>query len=464
MQTILLIDDDLAVIASLTLLLKQAGYRVLKATSPQEGLKILAKEPVGLVLQDMNFTPRQTSGEEGMALLAQVKAAHPRVPVVLMTAWGTIAMAVAGVQAGAADFITKPWTNQQLLQTVRTTFGLAAVDQPNVLNRHELDQRYDLQHIIGQSPKLLRVLEIIGRVAPTEAPILITGESGTGKELIAEAVHRNSRRRDKELVRVNLGSVPASLFESELFGHVKGAFTDAKFDRKGRFETADGGTLFLDEIGDLDFGCQVKMLRVLQDRVFEPVGSSKSRTADVRIVSATNRNLSEMIAKGTFREDLLYRLNLIAVHLPPLRERKEDIPLIARHFLDYAAKVYRREKMHIAEPALRWLQQQKFPGNIRELKHLIERSVILSPSSTLDVEDFLAGIRMEQSTAELSPADEPIPPLGAMSIEDMEKAMILKALEQHQGNLTKVAEALGISRFALYRRLEKHQIRTNPPA
>jgi DNA-binding NtrC family response regulator len=457
---ILVVDDDAAVLTSLSLLLKQAGYEAKKASSPTEALKVLETEKIQVVLQDLNYSARQTTGEEGLELLRNIKSKHPQIPVILMTAWGSIALAVDGLKAGASDFITKPWTHQQILQSVKTALGLSEVASPNNLSRKELDSRYNFSNIIGEDPKLLKILEIIARVSQTDAPILITGESGTGKELIAEAIHLNSPRKANPLVRVNLGSVPSSLFESELFGHVKGAFTDAKADRKGRFEMADKGTIFLDEIGDMDFGCQVKLLRVLQDRTFESVGASKSKTVDVRVVSATNRNLTELVSKGEFREDLLYRLNLIALHLPPLRERKEDIPLIAQHFLNLAMKVYHREAMKISDNALKWFKTQTFSGNIRELKHLIERAVIISSHVVLDVEDFQNAVSLSQTQTSSINLDieDKLPPVGSISLEEMEKGMIIKTIKHHQGNLQKAADDLGLSRFALYRRMEKYGI------
>ena len=336
---ILIIDDDLAVTASLALLLKQAGFASLAASSPDEAIEVLRRQPCQLVIQDMNFS-RRTSGEEGLALLQRIKALTPGLPVVLITAWGSINLAVEGMKAGAADFVTKPWTNQQMLETVKTTLGLVAsrgTAADHAATRDELDARFDFGQLVGRDPKMLRVLQLLGRVAPTQASVLITGESGTGKELIAEALHRNSPRADRAFVKVNLGGISSSLFESEMFGHVRGAFTDARADRKGRFELAHGGTIFLDEIGDLDPASQVKMLRVLQDRTFEVLGSSQRREVDVRVVSATNRALPDMVARGEFREDLLYRINLITVHLPPLRERPDDIPLLASRFLQAAA-------------------------------------------------------------------------------------------------------------------------------
>ena len=320
--------------------------------------------------------------------------------------------------------------------------------------REKLDEQYRFPDLIGNDPKFLRLLEVIGRVAATDASVLITGESGTGKELIAEAIHRNSTRANKAFIKVNLGGIPAQLFESEMFGHVKGAFTDARADRKGRFELADGGTIFLDEIGDLDASAQVKLLRVLQDRTYEVLGSSVTRSVNVRVISATNRNLAEMVASGQFREDLLYRLNLIAVHLPPLRERAGDIPRIAQHFLQTMAQVYRRTRLRISHDALHWLQALPWPGNIRQLKHLIERTILISGKDVLEVQDFRLPLEMEGG----EPSKDALPQVGAMTLEEMEAAMIRKALTHHHGNISRVAEALGMSRAALYRRLEKFGI------
>ncbi len=462
-QPILIVDDDPSVTASLVLLLKQAGYASRSAACPVEALALMESEAFAMVLQDMNFS-RQTSGEEGLQLLRAIKARKPQLPVVLITAWGSIELAVQGVRAGASDFITKPWTHQQILQAVRTALGLAEVNSAKPQNktptREELDARYDFGDLAGGDSKFLRVLELIGRIAATDASVLITGESGTGKELIADAIHRNSPRRPAPLVKVNLGGIPATLFESEMFGHVRGAFTDAKQDRKGRFEMADGGTIFLDEIGDLDPGSQVKLLRVLQDRTYEVLGSSQTRTVDVRVVSATNRNLAEMVAHGQFREDLLYRLNLIAIHLPSLRERPDDIPLIAARFLENLAKVYRRATLTIHDAALRWLQQQPWPGNVRQLRHVIERALLISGKDRLEKEDFEMTMAMDARADSREDDQDALPQVGAMTLDDLEKAMILKAMKHHGGNISRVADALGLSRAALYRRFEKFGIKT----
>ncbi len=453
---ILIVDDDPSITASLALLLKQAGHSSHAAASPAEALAWLEAHPCDLVMQDMNFT-RRTTGEEGLDLLAKIRALRPTLPVILITAWGSIQLAVQGMKAGATDFITKPWTHEQIVQTVRTVLGLAAstavADQP-VASREELDATYDFGHLVGEDPRLLRILQMIGRVSATDASVLITGESGTGKELVADAIHRNSRRRSAPFVKVNLGGISASLFESEMFGHVRGAFTDARHDRKGRFEMAQGGTIFLDEIGDLDPASQVKLLRVLQDRTYEVLGSSQKRTVDLRIIAATNRNLGDMVARGEFREDLLYRINLITLHLPSLRERRDDIPILATRFLRTVGQVYRREDVRLGADAMAWLKQQPWPGNVRQLKQGIERTVLVTDKDVLDAHDFQLTADMEPREAER----DVLPPVGSMTMDEIEKAMIVKSLKHHNGNISKVAQALGLSRAALYRRFEKYEI------
>ena len=452
---ILIVDDDRSVTASLSLLLKQAGHPSVAAGTPDEGLELLARQPYRLVIQDMNFS-RRTSGEEGLDLLRRIKAAAPAMPVILITAWGSISLAVEGMKAGASDFVTKPWTNAQMLRVVETALGLiestAHGEEPS-LSREELDARYDFGQLVGIDPGLLQLLQIVGRVAATDASVLITGESGTGKELVAEAIHRNSRRRTKPFVKVNLGGISSSLFESEMFGHTRGAFTDARSDRKGRFETADTGTIFLDEIGDLDSASQVKMLRVLQDRSFEVLGSSQRREVDVRVVSATNRPLAELVRRGEFREDLLYRINLIAIHLPALRERPDDIPILSNHFLQTVAQVYRRERLSLSPAAARWLQAQPWPGNVRQLRQRIERAVLVSTRDVLEIDDF-----RETAAMEAKDPGDPLPAVGSMTMDEIERAMIVKSLKHHAGNISKVADSLGLSRAALYRRLEKYEI------
>ena len=452
---ILIVDDDPSVTASLGLLLKRHGHPTRTAKSPEEAVAVLREQEVDLVLQDMNFS-RSTTGEEGLELLAEIRRLRPRLPVILITAWGSISLAVEGMKAGASDFVTKPWNNAQLLQSVETALSLAsqAGERTAPPSREELDRRHDFRGLVGTDPRFLKLLELVARVAPTDASVLITGESGTGKELVAEALHGNSRRKGGPFVKVNLGGISSTLFESEMFGHVKGAFTDARADRKGRFEMADGGTIFLDEIGEIDPPSQVKLLRVLQDRSYEVLGSSHTRTVDVRVISATNRDLAELVEKGQFREDLLYRLNLIAVRLPPLRERRGDVPLLARHFLDLCAKTYRRSPVAITDRAVAWLQDQPWPGNIRQLKQTIERAVLVLDGDRLDVTDFVAISGLEAREAARGGTALPSP--GSMTLDEMEKAMIVKCMRHYEGNVTRVAEALGLSRAALYRRFEKY--------
>jgi two-component system NtrC family response regulator len=452
---ILIVDDDASVCASLALLLKQHGYRTATAQAPQEALELIRAERPSLVLQDMNFS-RQTSGEEGLDLLERIRNEEPALPVILMTAWGSISLAVEGMKRGAADFVTKPWSNANVLQSVETALKLvhAKVEGRESLDRAELDEKYDFSNIIGSDPKILRMLDLIGRVATTDAAVLITGESGTGKELVAEALHRNSRRRGGPFVKVNLGGISSTLFESEMFGHVRGAFTDARQDRRGRFETADGGTIFLDEIGELDQSSQVKLLRVLQDRTYEVLGSSRTRTVDVRVISATNRPLHELVQRGEFREDLLYRLNLINIHLPPLRDRRGDVARLANHFLRLANEAYGADVASLSARAMEWLRTQTWPGNIRQLRQTIDRAVLIRGGRELDVNDFFA-LRDAAGTPR---GDDALPDAGTMTLDEMERRMIEKCMKHYDGNVSRVAEALGLSRAALYRRLEKHGI------
>jgi DNA-binding NtrC family response regulator len=378
--------------------------------------------------------------------------------VVLLTAWGSIELAVRGIKQGAADFVTKPWGNTQLLQSIRTVLSLAesrASTGERIPRRDELDERWDFGALLGEDPALLRLLELVGRVAATDASVLITGESGTGKELVAEAIHRNSPRAGRPFVKVNLGGISSTLFESEMFGHVQGAFTDAKAARPGRFELADGGSIFLDEIGEVELSAQVKLLRVLQDRTYEVLGSSSTRRVDVRVISATNRDLGAMVAAGSFREDLLYRLNLIAVELPPLRRRAGDVPLLARAFLDQCAERYGRDGMRLSPPAVEWLRVQRWPGNVRQLRQVIERAVLVTEVEMLEPSDLAELARLD--AAALSADD--LPAAGSVTLEELERRMIEKCLSRYQGNVSQVARALGLSRPALYRRCEKYGLR-----
>lgn len=448
---ILIIDDDSAIRSSLSFMLKRAKYDVQAVPGPKEAIEIVRSVAPQLILMDMNFT-LSTSGEEGLTLLKQVKVFQPDVPVILMTAWGSIQLAVQGMQAGAFDFITKPWNNVALMQRIETALELTAQDKKAEVPVVDNDG-FNRSHIIGKSKALMDVLATIKRIARTNASVLITGESGTGKELIAEAVHLNSPRSKKPFVKVNLGGISHTLFESEMFGHKKGAFTDASADRIGRFEMANKGTIFLDEIGDLDPSCQVKLLRVLQDQTFEVLGDSRPRKTDIRVVSATNADLRKMVSERTFREDLFYRINLITVKLPALRERREDIPLLARHFADRQAEVNGLPRTEFSADALQFLTRLPFPGNIRELKNLVERTILVSGKPILDASDFDAQyLRQDEPKAAAGSV------LAGMTLDEIERQTILQALERYKGNLSQVAMALGISRAALYRRLEKYGI------
>ena len=446
---ILIIDDDSAVRSSLSFMLKRAGYEAQVVPGPREAIEVVRTVAPDLILMDMNFT-LSTTGEEGLTLLKQVKVFRPDTPVILMTAWGSIQLAVQGMQAGAFDFIPKPWNNAALLQRIETALELSTAPKETT---QEQNDAFNRNHIIGRSQGLTDVLNTIARIAKTNASVLITGESGTGKELIAEAIHINSQRAKHPFVKVNLGGISQSLFESEMFGHKKGAFTDASADRTGRFEMADKGTIFLDEIGDLDLSCQVKLLRVLQDQTFEGLGDSRPRKTDIRVVSATNADLRKMVNERTFREDLFYRVNLITVKLPALRERREDIPLLVRHFADRQAETNGLPRTEFSADAMQFLSRLPYPGNIRELKNLVERTILVSGKPTLDASDFDAQyIRHNDQKAAESTS------FIGMTLDEIERQTILQALERHKGNLSQVAMALGISRAALYRRLEKHNI------
>lgn len=448
---ILVIDDDIAVRTSLLLLLQTEGYKASAVSSPEEALGSVRKTEPSLIILDLNFSI-DTSGIEGMELLKQIRALAPSVPVILITGWGSIDLAVQGMKLGANDFLSKPWSNDHLLQSVKTLLNLQKKTPAHT--RKQLDKLYNFHQIIGEDEQMLHLLDTVGHVAPTDASVLIQGESGTGKELIAEAIHQNSLRCNRPFIKVNLGGISTSLFESEMFGHVRGAFTDARTDRVGRFEMANKGTIFLDEIGDLDAASQVKLLRVLQDRTYEVLGSSRTKTVDVRVVCATNRNLEEMVRQGSFREDLLYRINLITVKLPPLRERPKDIPLLVSFFVNNLREVYKRPDLTVTPAAIKWLQQLPLPGNIRQLKNLVERTVLVSRHGKLDVPDF-------QKQFEMSPSKKgslQLPEVGTVSLDEVEVMMIKRAMDFHKNRISKAANALGITRSALYRRLQKYNI------
>jgi len=452
---ILIVDDDLAVRTSLQLLLEQDGYQMRTASNQTDALALLKAEMPELILLDLNFS-LETTGEEGMALLREIKVLVPHIPVVLITGWASIALAVEGMKLGASDFINKPWNNDHVLQTVHTLIDLKITPKQH-FSRKQLDKTFHFEKIIGEDPAMLAILETIGRIANTDAAVLITGESGTGKELIAEAIHENSLRAKRPFIKVNLGGISSSLFESEMFGHVRGAFTDARFDRTGRFEMANKGTIFLDEIGDLEAGSQVKLLRVLQDRTYEVLGSSRTKTVDTRVVCATNKNLNEMVASGLFREDLLYRINLIHIHLSPLRSRKGDIPLLVNSFLSNLKEIYGRQGLTINSSAMKWLMELPLPGNIRQLKNLVERAILVTAGNELGIDDFKAQLsQVPAKTAGIS-----LPGVGMMTLEEVEIEMVKRAMNFHNNRITRAATSLGITRNALYRRLEKYQIPFN---
>ncbi|MCR5534876.1 MAG: sigma-54 dependent transcriptional regulator [Bacteroidaceae bacterium] len=458
---ILVVDDDKNIRLSLKLILERNDYQVALAEEPKAAIQIIRNTPaVELVLMDMNYS-NSTDGEEGLTLLKQIKVFRPNLPCILMTAWGTIDLAVQGMRAGAFDFITKPWDNGVLLERIETARQIQNSKSKVQNSSLSIEERTN-GTIIGNS--LSNILATVARVAPTNAPVLITGESGTGKELIAEAIHRQSRRANGPFVKVNLGGISTSLFESEMFGHKMGSFTDAKSDRTGRFELAKGGTIFLDEIGELSLASQVKLLRVLQDQTYEVLGDSQTRRTDVRVVCATNADLRKMVEEHTFREDLFFRINLINLHLPPLRERKEDIPLLVDHFLQMACAANNLPLVKASDDAIAYLQTLPFSGNIRELKNLVERALLMrSPlpapplgegsSHELSVADIRNSVSVSQNR------DIALPQSGSVegaSLDSMERTAIAASIARHNGNLSLVAKELGISRGALYRKIEKH--------
>ena len=446
---ILIIDDDSAIRTSLKLLLKHEGYEVKAVAMPHDAIEVVRAEEPRLILMDMNFS-LSTDGMEGLTLLKQVKVFRPDVPVILMTAWGSIDLAVKGMQAGAFDFITKPWQNILLMQRIETALELTEKKQAAV--PADVCGGFDRTGIVGESRELKDILKTVRRIAPTNASVLITGESGTGKELIAEALHRNSRRAANAFVKVNLGGISQSLFESEMFGHRKGAFTGADSDRTGRFEMADKGTIFLDELGELDMSCQTKMLRVLQEQTFEVLGDSKPRKVDVRVVCATNADLPSMVKEKTFREDLFYRINLITIHLPALRERRSDIPLLARHFADRLCRQNDMPAVNFSADAMDYLCSLPYPGNIRELKNFVERTLLVCDKKTITASD------LKEQYQPVQPAEERHASLDGMTLEEVERQTITDALARYDNNLSQVAQALGITRQSLYRRLEKFGI------
>lgn len=447
---ILIADDDEGVTSSLRLLLHRTDYDVITTANASDTMDVVRSElHLDLALIDMNYS-RSTSGDEGLVLLQQIKIFRPELPIILMTAWATIALAVKGIQAGAVDFVSKPWDNQNLLQQIKTAIEVYGGSSRNIQNHV-----FDRSGIIGDSPRMLEIFETMKRVAPTDASVLITGENGTGKELIARALHNNSPRNGRPFVKVNLGGLSSTLFESEMFGHKKGAFTDAISDRQGRFATADTGTIFLDEIGDLDLASQVKMLRVLQEHTFERLGEDITRRVDVRVICATNANLPAMVAERSFREDLLYRINLITIELPPLRERRGDIPELVKHFAkQYSSEISIKEPL-FAPDAIMLLQKLPYPGNIRELRNLVKKCMLLIDKDIISKDDILPLLNQSEIVG-ISSESTLLP--DANALDNIQCAAIKSALKIHGGNLTRVAASLGITRQTLYRRMEKYHI------
>jgi len=444
---VLIADDQPDVLEALRLLLKAEGYRIESAGSPAGILEAVDGADFDAVLMDLNYARDTTSGREGLDLLSQLRTHDPTLAIVVMTAWGSVDVAVEAMRRGARDFVQKPWDNARLLTIVRTQVELArALRRQQRLEAENRSLKPDGRPVlIAEAPTMRPVLELIARVGPSEANVLITGENGTGKGTVAQAIHAVSGRAGKGLVTVNAGGLSEGVFESELFGHVKGAFTDAKTDRVGRFELADGGTLFLDEIANVPLNLQPKLLRVLETGDFERVGSSRTRHVNVRIVSATNAHLGEEVAAGRFRQDLLFRLNTIEIQLPPLRERREDIPALATHFLRQHTQRYRKPIDGFEQTALQALVDHPWPGNIRELDHAVERGVLMARGTTVRLVDL--GLRLDRDATSR---------VEDMSLEDVEGFLIKKALARYGGNVSQAAKALGLSRSALYRRLQRY--------
>jgi DNA-binding NtrC family response regulator len=455
MPRILIADDQADVLAALRLLLKGNRFEIETASSPAGVLEAVNAKDLDVCLIDLNYARDTTSGSEGLDLLSRIQGVDPMLPVVVMTAWGSVDLAVEAMRRGARDFIQKPWDNARLLAVVRTQVELATalrrgqrLEAENLALRDTVaDESAKQPSIIAESPAMKSVLKLVERIGPADANILITGENGAGKGVIARALHLTSARAEKPLVSLNAGALAEGVFESELFGHVRGAFTDAKTDRVGRFELADGGTLFLDEIANVPLTLQPKLLRVLETGEFERVGSSKTRKVDVRVLSATNADLHVEVAEGKFRQDLLFRLNTVEIHLPPLRDRREDIAPLAEYFLRQHSERYRRGLMSFTPQALDALREHQWPGNVRELDHVVERALLMSSSNVVTAFDLAL-----QSTADarLSPR------LEELSLEEAERILITKALTRFEGNANRAAEALGLSRSALYRRLQKY--------
>jgi DNA-binding NtrC family response regulator len=447
LSRILIADDQRDVLEALQLLLKGEPFEVESAASPPAVLAALGRAAFDALLIDLNYTRDTTSGQEGLELLRSVRQLEPELPVIVMTAWGTVDVAVTAMREGASDFIEKPWDNQRLLSVLRNQVELGrALRVARRLKAEKELWRADNGDFIADSAVMQPVLQLVGRIAASDANILITGEAGAGKGELARLIHARSNRNEHAFISVNMGGIADSIFESEMFGHVRGAFTDAKSDRIGRFELADGGTLFLDEIACLPFNLQGKLLRVLESGDYEPVGSSRTRQADVRVISATNGNLRAMIADNAFRDDLLFRLNTVEIKVPPLRERREDIMLLATRFLEIYTRKYGRDSGGFARDAAKALLGYPWPGNVRELSHVVERAVLIGGGAQIQSGDLMLE---RQGTAERAPLEQ-------LKLDEAEELLIRTALDRCGGNVRAAAEQLGLSRSALYRRMEKY--------
>jgi len=445
--TILIADDQQDVLEALQLLLRGDDVDVVRAGSTQDVMRKVGARQYDLVLMDMNYSRDTSSGQEGLDLLEHLHGYDPTLPIVVMTAWASIELVVEAMQKGARDFVQKPWDNSRLRTIVRNQIELGqALRRSQRLESENSILRGDgATPLVAESAAMRRVLDVVGRVAPSDANVLVRGENGTGKGLLARAIHASSRRASRPIISVNIGGLSDNLFESELFGHVKGAFTDARQDRMGRFELADGGTLFLDEIANIGLPQQAKLLRVIESGEFERVGSSQTRRADVRLVSATNASLEQDVQGGRFRQDLLFRLNTVQITIPPLRDRREDIPPLASQFLSRFARRYRKDVAAFHPTALKAMLAHPWNGNVRELEHAVERAVLMSNGTLI-------------STADLALEAPAQARIDDMSIEDVEVLLIRKALSRFDGNVSRAAELLGLSRSALYRRMQRYSI------
>lgn len=453
MPRVLIADDQQPILDALELVLAGEQWTIEQATSVDQVLEALRNQTFDVALLDLNYSRDTTSGREGLDLLSAVHKVAPLLPVVVMTAWSSVEVAVEAMRRGAKDYVEKPWKNQRLLSVLRTQLALGqALRRARKLEQIEEHRSGNAPEMIANAPAMAEILEVVARVGPSMANVLITGEHGTGKEVLAKQLHRNSTRAHEPLVIVNAGGLADGVFDSELFGHVKGAFTDAKSERVGFFELADGGTIFLDEIGNMPPTQQAKLLRVLQTGEFRPVGSSHVRTVDTRVMSATNTDLVQAVRGGHFREDLLYRLNTIELRLPPLRERTEDLSGLALGCLRRCAEQYQRSVKGFTPEAEMAMLRHRWPGNIRELEHAVERGVLMARGELIDIEDL--GLRPVEST-------QPSTTYLGMTLDEVERRVVTEALARVGGNVTKAATALGLSRAALYRRLERFDLRTD---